>query len=84
MYHFHYNFTKKHFDAELLFTDTDSLRYKTKSEDVYEGFCKHKHFFGFNIFSKDSRFYDSQNEMAIAEMEVINKGSPINKFVGLK
>ena len=26
----------KHFDAELLFTDTDSLTYEIKSEDVYE------------------------------------------------
>ena len=24
---FHYSFIKKHFDAELLFTDTDSLTY---------------------------------------------------------
>ena len=26
----HYNFTKTHFDAELLFTDTDSLTYEIK------------------------------------------------------
>ena len=42
MYDFHYRFIKKHFDAELLFTDTDSLAYELKSKDVYEGF-KHKH-----------------------------------------
>ena len=42
MYDFHYRFIKKHFDAELLFTDTDSLTYELKSKDVYEGF-KHKH-----------------------------------------
>ena len=36
MYDFHYSFIKKHFDAELLFTDTDSLTYEIKSEDVYE------------------------------------------------
>ena len=36
MYDFHYNFIKKNFDAELLFTDTDSLAYEIKSENVYE------------------------------------------------
>ena len=35
---FYYSFIKKHFDAELLFTDTDSLTYEIKSEDVYEEF----------------------------------------------
>ena len=38
MYDFHYNFIRKHFDAELLFTDTDTLTYEIKSEDVYEEF----------------------------------------------
>ena len=28
MYDFHYNFIKKNFDAELLFTDTGSLNYE--------------------------------------------------------
>ena len=40
MYHFHYNFIKKNFDAELLFTDTDSLTYEIKSKNVYEEFFK--------------------------------------------
>ena len=38
MYDFHYNFIKKNFDAELLFTDTDSLTFEIKSENVYEEF----------------------------------------------
>ena len=40
MYDFYYNFIEKHFDTELLFTDTDSLAYEIKSEDVYEEFFK--------------------------------------------
>ena len=43
MYEFHYSFIKKYFDAELLFTDTDSLTYETKSKDVFEELFKHKH-----------------------------------------
>ena len=42
MYEFHYNFIKKKFVADLLFTDTDSLTYETKSEDIYEELFKHK------------------------------------------
>ena len=49
MYDFHYNFIKKHFDAELLFTDTDSLTYEIKSEDVYEEFFKYKHLISVTI-----------------------------------
>ena len=40
MYDFHFNFIKKHFDAKLLFTDTDTLTYEIKS-DVHEEFFKH-------------------------------------------
>ena len=36
MYDFHYNFIKKNFSAKLLFTDTDSLTYDIKSENVYK------------------------------------------------
>ena len=32
MYDFHYNFIKKNFSAELLFTDTESLTYEIKSK----------------------------------------------------
>ena len=34
MYDFHYNFIKKYFDAELLFTDTGSLAYEIKSRYI--------------------------------------------------
>ena len=53
MYDFHYSFIKKkHFDVELLFTDTDSLTYEIKSEDVYEERFKHKHLFDFTNYPK--------------------------------
>ena len=38
MYDSHYNFIKKNVNAELLFSDTDSLAYEIKSENVYEEF----------------------------------------------
>ena len=40
--------------------------------------------FEFSNSSRGSKFYDNQNEMAVAKMKVVNKGIPINKFVELK
>ena len=36
IYDFHYNFIKKNFDPNLLFTNTDSLTYEIKLENVCE------------------------------------------------
>ena len=57
MYDFHYKFIKKHFDAELLFTDTGSLTYEIKSEDVYVELFKHKHLFDSSNYPKDSKVF---------------------------
>ena len=67
----------------MLFTDTDGLNYEIKS-DVYEEFSKDKHLFDFSNVSKDSKFYDNENEMIVSKMKVVYNGIPINKFVGLK
>ena len=37
-YDFHYNFIKKNFDAELLFTDTDSLSMKSNQKMSMKNF----------------------------------------------
>ena len=67
MYDFHCNFIKKNFDAELLFTDTDSLAYEIKSEDVYEEFFKQKHLFDFSNYPKGSKFFDETNKKLLAK-----------------
>ena len=50
MYDFHYNYIKEKYGnkAELLFTDTDSLTYNIKTDDVYEDFWKDKNKFDFS------------------------------------
>ena len=84
MYDFHYNFIKKHFDAELLFTDTDSLTYEIKSEDVYEEFFKHKHLFDFSNYPEDSKFFDPTNKKVIGKIKDESEGKIIGEFLGLK
>ena len=84
MYDFHYNFIKKNFDAELLFTDTHSLIYEIKSEIVYEKFFKWKDFFDFSNFSKDSKFFNEPNKKVIEKMKDKFGGVIVDEFVGLK
>ena len=57
MHDFHHNFIKKNFNAELLFTDTDSLTDEIKSKNVYEDFFKYKDLLDFSNYSKDSKFF---------------------------
>ena len=84
MYDFHYNFIKKNFDAELLFTGTDSLTYELKSENVYEKFFKWKELFDFSNYSKDSKFYEDANKNVIAKMKDEYGGVIIDQFIGLE
>ena len=84
MFDFHYSFIKKHFDAELLFTDTDSLTYEIKSEDVHEEFFKHKHLFDFSNYPEDSKPFNQANKKVIGKMKDKSEGKIINEFVGSK
>ena len=84
MFDFHYNFIKKWFDAELLFTHTDSLTYEIKSENAYEEFFKWKDLFDFSNYLKDSKFLDETNKKIIGKMKDEFGGVIVAEFVGLK
>ena len=84
MFYFYYNFIKKHFDSELLFTNTDSLAYHIKSEDVYEELFKDKHLFDLNNYSKDSKVFYPVNEKVIGKIKDVYEGKINDEFVGLK
>ena len=49
-YEFHYKYMKNKFDAKLLFTDTDSLVYEIKTEDIYEDFYLDNDLFDFSDY----------------------------------
>ena len=65
MYDFHYKVIKKNFNAELLFTDTDSLTYEIRP-DVCKEFYTWKDLFDVSNYSKDSIFYDDTNKKLLA------------------
>ena len=50
MYEVYYKYIKSKFDANLLFTDTGSLVYEIKTEDVYEDFYEDKNLFDFSDY----------------------------------
>ena len=83
-YDFHYNFIKNDVDAELLFTDRDSLTYEIKSEDVYEDFYKNEHLFDICNYPKDSKILHPVNEKVIRKMKDLHEGKPIRNFAGIK
>ena len=86
MYDFHYNYIKSKYGdkARLLFTDTDSLMYEIKADDVYQDFWKDKHLFDNSDYPKDSPFYDNANKKVIGKFKDEAAGIPIVEFVGLR
>ena len=57
----------KKIDAKLLITDTGSLIYEIKSEDICKEFFKWKDLFDFSSYLKNSEFFDSANKKVIAK-----------------
>ena len=86
MYDFHYNFIKKKYGdrAKLLFTDTDSLCYHIRTDDVYEDLYRDKHMFDNSGYKKSSKFYFDENKKVIGKMKDEAAGNPISDFLGLK
>ena len=64
MYDFCYNDIKNKYgkNSRLLFTDTGSLMYKIKTENVYEDFSKEKIMLNFSSYSSNSKYYDDLNK----------------------
>ena len=71
MYEFKYDYTKNKFcnESRRLFTDTDSLMYEIKTEDIYEHFSNDKEMFDFSIYSTKSKYYDNLNELVVGKMK---------------
>ena len=84
MYRFHYDYIKKKYQqqANLLFTDTDSLMYEIQTEDAYADFWKDKDLFDWSEFA--SPYNDKANAKVVGKMKDETHGNPITEFIGLK
>ena len=86
MYDFHYNFMLKKFKREnidLLFTDTDSLAYHTRNQDINEIIKENKDKFDLSNYPKEHPLYDKTNMKVIGKFK---NESPkeIKEFIGLR
>ena len=80
----HYNYITRTFDSNLSFTETDSLVYEVKADDVYEDFYKDKHLFHLINYPKDWKIFDPDNGKVIGKMKDESKGKINDELVGLK
>ena len=82
MYEFHYDYIKNEYgdNSRLLFTDTDSLMYEIKTEDVYEDFSNNKEMFDFSNYSTKSKDYDASNKLVIGKMKDETGGVAIEEL----
>jgi hypothetical protein len=86
MYNFHYNFMLNKVDREnidLLFTDTDSLCYHIRKQDIFEIIKKNKSYFDLSNYPKDHELYDNANNKELGKFK---NESPmqITEFIGLR
>ena len=65
MYRFHYDYIKKRYpgedEAQLLFTDTDSLMYEIRTDNIFDDMIAERDRFDFASYPKNSKYYDATN-----------------------
>ena len=87
MYDFHYNFMMKKVKREnidLLFTDTDSLCYHIKKQDIYEIIGENKDIFDLSDYPKNHLLFDNSNKKVMGKFKDESNGKIMNEFVGLR
>ena len=86
MYDFHYNNIKSKYGdrARLLFTDTDSLCYNIKTDDLYAEMFEDKQAYDFSEYPETSKFFDTENSAVLGKFKDVTQEIPIKEFVGLR
>ena len=67
-----------------MFTDTDSLCYEIKTDDVYKDLFQDKELFDNSDYSKNSEFFFDENKKVIGKMKDEAAGMVIKEFIGLR
>ena len=85
IYESHYDLINNKYgnSSRLLFTDTNSLMYEIKAEDVYEDFSNDKEMFHVSNYSTKSKYYNDLNKLLTGKMKDKTAGVVIEAFIGL-
>lgn len=87
MYQFHYEYIKPKYgdNVTLLFTDTDSLCYHVKCDDMYKDMHEDAHLFDQSEYHGDGyRVQNNFNKKVIGKFKDETEGTPIVEFCGLR
>ena len=69
---------------KLCLTDTDSLFYGIKTDDVYEDLFQDKELFDNSDYPKNSACFFDENKKVIGKIKGEAAGMPIKEFIGLR
>ena len=85
MYQFHYDKMLNWFsDISLNFTDTDSLLYTIKDQDVYAVMKEHEDEFDFSEYPFDHPCYDPKNKKVLGKFKDELLSLTLEDFIGLR
>jgi hypothetical protein len=86
MYEFHYNHIVPKYgnDVKLLFTDTDSLCYEIKTDDLYNDMKQNLDLFDTSNFNKDHPLYSVTNNKVLGKFKSETGDKAPLEFVGLR
>ena len=86
MYNFHYRVMQSKYDKniKLAYTDTDSLIYEIKTDDVYQNMLQYLDSFDTSNYPKDHPCYSETNKKAIGKFKDECDGKIMTHFIGLR
>jgi hypothetical protein len=86
MYKFHYEEMKPRYGDKirLCFTDTDSLLYEVKTDDIFKDMQSMIHLFDTSDYQKDHPCYSTTNKKVPGKMKDEMNGKQIREFIGLR
>ena len=84
MYSFYYDVMKPKYgdDVRMVYTDTDSFVFHTKTDDIYEDLYNIKNEMDFSGYDKTHRCYDASNKKVLGKFKDEVDGKIMTGFIG--